>query len=397
MHPVEEIIAAKWDSMKGKCILLGVTYSVSLYRSIDLARELIKRGAKVKVMMTDAAAKVISPELFEWATGERPIVGLSGATEHVSEAKECDVMVISPATLNTISKIAYGIADENVALTAINFLGYKKFVIIFPVMHASMYFSVQLKRAVQLLEDYNNVVIIPPIIENGRVKLPDVEAQANVIEGITLRGRDYKGIKALVTAGPTREYFDKIRFISNPSSGKMGASLAWELYARGADVVLIHGPSSASFPPWTNRIEVETTEEMAEAVKSVEDVDVAFFAAAPADYKPKERFEGKLDSTEEITLELVPTPKVAKESSAKVNVGFTAVVGDNIIDTAIKKLESYGFDMIVANRVDLKDIGFRSDKNEVFIISKDGRIRHVPKLPKLLVARAILDESKELL
>ncbi|UXD21510.1 phosphopantothenoylcysteine decarboxylase [Ignicoccus pacificus DSM 13166] len=396
MHPVEEIVGSKWRSLMGKCILLGVSYSVSLYKSVDLARELIKRGAKVKVMMTKKASEIVSPELFHWATGNKPIVDLTGETEHVSLAKECDLMLISPATLNVSTKLAWGIADENIPLTAINFLGYQKKVIVTPVMHKQMTLTPQYRETISRLREMG-VRVLEPVEEDGRLKIPDVEFIANVAETLTLRDEDFKGKKVLVTSGPTREYIDRIRFISNPSSGKMGAALAWELFARGADVVVVHGPSIAKYPPWVKKIAVETTEEMAEVVKELGEFDMAFFAAAPADYRPKNFFDGKLDSKNEVTLELVPTPKVALNVNAKRKVGFTAVVGEDVIDTALQKLQSYNFDMIVANRVDRKDIGFTSDMNEVFIITKDGKVRHVPKMPKLLVARSVVDEAKGLL
>ncbi len=395
MHPVEEIRALKWSSLEGRLIVLGVSYSVAIYKAIDLARELIKRGADVQVVMTEEAARVVSPELFHWATGREPVVELTGETEHVSLAKEASSMVIAPATLNVVSKLAYGICDNPLVPTAINVKGYGKPVAVFPVMHIAMLESPQYTEAKRKLEEMGYLVY-DPLVEGRRVRFPEPDWIANVVEALTLRGRDYERIKALVTSGPTREYIDAIRFISNPSSGKMGASLAWELFARGAEVTVIHGPSFVSYPPWVKRIQVETTEEMAEAVKN-DEYDVAFFAAAPADYKPEEKFEGKLDSAEEVTLKLVPTPKVVNNVKARVKVGFTAVVGEDVIDSAMKKLEKYGFDLIVANRVDRKDIGFTSDMNEVYIIHKDGRIKHVPKLPKLLVARAILDETKELL
>ncbi len=397
MHPVEEIRGLKWNSLRGKCIVIGVSYSVALYKAVDLSRELIKRGANVKVVMTEEASRVVSPELFHWATGNEAIRELTGETEHVSLAKECDAMVIYPMTLNVLSKFAYGITDDPVTITAVNFIGYGKYVLAFPVMHRGMLNSPQYKRSLELLKEIKNVIVIEPSIEGERVKIPDPVDSSNIVEGVVLRGRDLKGVRALVTAGPTREYLDKIRFISNPSSGKMGAALAWELFARGAEVHVVKGPSFASFPQWINIYDVETTEEMCEAVRGIGKVDIAFFAAAPADYKPEEVFPGKIDSTTEIEIKLVPTPKVAKVSEAKKKVGFTAVVGDDVIGIAKRKMEAYDFDMIVANKVDRKDIGFTSDMNEVYILKKDNTVRHVPKLPKLLVARAIVDESKDLL
>ncbi|ABU81736.1 bifunctional phosphopantothenoylcysteine decarboxylase/phosphopantothenate--cysteine ligase CoaBC [Ignicoccus hospitalis] len=395
MHPAEEIRGLKWRSLSGKIIALGVSYSVALYKSIDVARELLKRDGRVKVIMTREASRVISPEVFHWATGEEPVVELTGETEHVSLAKEVSSMAIAPATLNVMSKLAYGVTDDPVVLTALNVKEYGKPVLIFPSMHLSMLKSPQYERAKATLEEMGYVVV-EPTVEGGRVRFPEPEWVANLVESVTLRGRDYRGIKALVTSGPTREYIDRIRLISNPSTGKMGSSLAWELFARGAEVTVVHGPSQAVYPPWVKRVPVETTEEMAEAV-SEEEYDVAFLAAAPADYKPERRFEGKLDSAEGVELKLVPTPKVAKRVRARVKVGFTAIVGEDVLGQAENKLEKYGFDMIVANRVDRKDIGFASDMNEVFILHKDGRVKHVAKVPKLLVARAILDEVKELL
>ena len=360
------------------------------------SKRIDKKRRKSGVVMSEEASRVISPELFHWATGNRPITKLSGETEHISLARSCDIMTIVPTTLNTLIKIAYGVTDEIIPLIAITFLGYSKRLLIAPVMHREMTLTPQYREAVGRIKNIKNIILVEPIEEEGRLKLPEVEFLANIIETVTLRDIDYKGKRVLVTSGPTREYIDRIRFISNPSSGKMGASLAWELYARGADVVVVHGPSIASYPPWIKRIQVETTEEMAQAVENLGDFDIAFFAAAPADYRPKEVFDGKLDSKDVITLELAPTPKVALRAKAKKRVGFTAVVGDNVIDIAIQKLEAYDFDIIVANRVDRKDIGFTSDLNEVYIVTKDGKVKHVPKLPKLLVARSVVDEARKL-
>ncbi len=393
MHPVNEIRGTKWTSLENKKILIGITGSAASYKAIDLARELIKRGATVRALLSKSASEMITPKLVGWATGLEPVVEESWVTEHITFAYEYDAFLVAPATLNAVVKISLGITDELIPLTAISFLGMGKKVIVAPALHKNL-MGLHYKNAIDTLREMG-VKVIEPIVDS-RAKFPDVESIANVVEGFVLRGEDFKYKKVLVTSGPTREYLDSVRFISNPSSGKMGASLAWEAFARGAEVKVISGPSCANYPPWVPVTFVETTEEMIDEV-SKEEYDIAFLAAAPSDYKPERRFEGKLK--ENLEIKLLRTEKVSSHVKAKIKVGFTAVVAkdeEELVSEAEKKLEEHGFDMIVANNVARKDIGFESDMNEVIIVRRDGKYRHVPKMPKLLVARAVLDEVRDL-
>ncbi len=390
---MEEIRGTKWNSLRDKKILLGITGSAASYKAIDVARELIKRGAKVKAIMSEKAKEMVSPKLVGWATGSEVITEESWVTEHITLAREYDLFLLAPATLNTVVKLSLGITDELIPLTAISFIGMSKKVVVAPALHKNL-MGLHYDDAISVLKDVG-VKVIEPLVDE-RAKFPEAEDIANVVEGFLLRGDDFKYKKVLVTSGPTREYIDSVRFISNPSSGKMGASLAWEAFARGAEVKVVSGPSCARYPPWVPITFVETTEDMIEEVKR-DEYDVAFLAAAPADYKPERSFKGKV--REELELRLVRTERVFKHVKARVKVGFTAVVAEteeDLISEAERKLEEYGFDIIVANNVARRDVGFGSDLNEVIIIKRGGKYRHVPKMPKLLVARAILDEVRSL-
>ncbi len=406
-HTVHEIKCIETYALKGKSITIGITSSAAIYKSIDVVRGLIRRCADIHVVMSQEAAKFISPILFEWACGHRVLHEISGMVEHIALAKLCDSMAIVPATANTICKIANGIADTPVTLTALSFIGVNKPLIVVPAMHINLYRSSQVEEAIKKLRSMN-VVVLDPIMEGKRLKIPNVDDIIHCIEAVTLRGQDLKGLKILVTAGPTREFLDPVRFISNPSSGLMGVALAREAYFRGGQVTLVHGPlSNVTPPPWVKRIEITTTEELAEAVEHElkrNKYDAVILAGAPVDYKFSAIFSEKIPSSQgPLTIRLELTPKVSeivRESFKGLVVGFAAeTVKDRneLIAKAIEKMERYGFDITVANNVARKDIGFASKFNEVIIIMKDGKIIDVPKTTKVEVARIILDQVVKLL
>ncbi|QGA54986.1 bifunctional phosphopantothenoylcysteine decarboxylase/phosphopantothenate--cysteine ligase CoaBC [Sulfolobus sp. E5-1-F] len=403
-HPSKKIIGSVSKELADKKVLLAVTGSVAIYKSLDLARSLMRNGAEVSVIMSKDAAKLISPEMFKWATGKDVVAKLTGDLEHVSLAEDNDVMIIAPSTANTIVKIAYGIADTPITATALNFVGMKKPLIIVPSMHLQMYISPQVADAVNRLKGIG-VEIIEPDIIGDLAHYPELEYLAGRITSFILRGKDLSGLNILVTAGPTREYLDSVRFVSNPSSGTMGISIANEAYFRGANVRVICGPISSKLEPYVRDIvRIETTEEMLnEVVKSIENdkFSVVILAGAPADYKFKNRFDSKIDSHTEIPkVELERTPKIS-EYIRKYNillVGFSAETvnsDEELVEKAKIKMRRHGFDLIVANNVRRKDIGFSSEYNEVIVIDKAGNVRKIEKDFKTVVARKILDIVKE--
>jgi phosphopantothenoylcysteine decarboxylase/phosphopantothenate--cysteine ligase len=402
-HPVEDIKSQISSELKGKCILLGVTGSVAIYKSVDYVRGLIKRGADVHVMMTKEASRLVSPTLFEWATGNPVITELTGKTEHVYLARKCDAMIIMPATLNTISKITHGISDENVPLTAISFIGYKKKLLLVPAMHLNMYMTKYMSNSLAQLEEIDYVYSLPPRIVNGSLKIHEVEDIVRWSIPIILRGQDLRGFRILVTAGSTREYLDKVRFITNPGTGRMGVELATEAYARGADVVLLAGHLEVRVPGFIdNFVSAETTEEMAskmEELTSSTRFDVIVSAASPVDFKPSKFYDKKLRSGQEISVNLIPTPKVISrvQKKPKILVAFVADIADSIDklkEMAFNKLRKHDAELAVANNIGRKDIGFGSKYNEILIAYKDGNYEILPKMRKEEVSRFIIDKIR---
>lgn len=401
-HPAHEIRAKLSEVLSGKCVALGVTSSVSLYRSVDLARELIRLGAEVYVVMSREATKYVSPRLFEWATGNEVFVDFSGEVGHITLAEICDSYVIAPATANTIAKIARGIADTSVTVLAHSFLGMRKPIVVVPAAHFSLLTSPPVLEATKKLEELG-VTIVPPIIQENRAKYPPLEDIVAAVEASTMRGKDLRGMKILVTAGPTREYLDNVRFLTNSSSGKMGVAIAREAYFRGAEVTLVHGPMSVEVPHYVKSISVRTTQEMLDAITAElksDNYSAVILAAAPVDFKFSKVESGKISSDlEGLEVQMIPTPKISVEVRKLfkgVIIGFAAefVEGDTakLASKAREKLVKRGFNIIVANDISRPDIAFASEFNEVIIITDRGESTFVSKSRKVEVARVILDQ-----
>ncbi|WP_062662635.1 bifunctional phosphopantothenoylcysteine decarboxylase/phosphopantothenate--cysteine ligase CoaBC [Aeropyrum camini] len=363
-HPSMDILYEVNDYLKGKTIVLGVTASVALYRSLDLARWMLRRGARVITIMTPEAAKLVSPEMFHWAAGSPVYTGFTGGVEHISTAREASAMVVAPATLSTLAKIAYGVADNPVALAAVSIMGYGKPVVAVPAMHGNMYDSPQAREVVAKLRS-QGVLVVEPKLEKGVAKYPETHAVGRVAAALARRGsRDLEGVRALVTLGATREWLDRVRFISNPSSGVMGLEAALELYARGAEVDVVAGHASVEIPHLFKVVRVNTTEDMAAAVEeltSMKEYDAVVAAAAPVDFRPAGKFEGKIRSGQRLVLELEPTPKVLDSIARKpgVLVAFAAEYVesvDSLHGPAMEKLEKYNADLVVANRVGVEGV-----------------------------------------
>jgi phosphopantothenoylcysteine decarboxylase/phosphopantothenate--cysteine ligase len=376
--------------LKGANVALCVTGSVAAILSPILARELRRYGARVTGYMSEGASGIIHSNTLEFATGHGVVTKLTGRVEHLAKF---DLILIAPATANTIGKIAFGVADTPV--TSLVMSSDAK-VIIAPAMDAGMYSNKILNQNIEMLKgiDYT---FIEPTLEEGKAKLADVD---DIVDSVifALTRKDYEGKRVIVTAGPTVEYIDPIRIITNKSSGKMGVAIAREACFRGAEVKLIFGPGAARVPKYIETERVDTSSEMLGAVEAaIKDCDIFISAAAVSDYTLK-RSKKKIETEKgNLSLELSPTPKILehiKEAKA-FKVGFKAlydVSEKELIIAALGSLEKYGLDMVVAN--DVKSGAFGSDNNDVHIIDGKDEPLHV-KDTKENIAGRLLDTIKK--
>lgn len=405
--PLKNIIGSKGNELKGKKIILCITGSVAAVRSIDIARELMRHGAEVYTAMTPMAQKIIHPHLMEWATGNPVITELTGKVEHVLLAGEhpwkADLILIAPSTANTISKIACGIDDTPVTTIVSTAMGSKIPIIIVPAMHESMYKHPIIIENIEKLKSLG-IEFIGPRIEEGKAKIANIDEIVNAVIRRFKRTSDLAGKRVLVTAGPTIEYIDPIRIITNKSSGKMGIAIAEEALNRGAKVTLIHGKIKITPPQEAKLIKVETTEEMYHAVLrelETEEYHIIISAAAPTDYKPQQPHKNKISSRTkpEIEIKLKQTPKIIdkiKEIKPEIFlVAFKAehnVPNNELIEKAYQELKLINADLIIANDVAREGVGFEVDTNEAFIIDKEKNILHIPLTTKRELAKIIIDE-----
>ncbi len=400
--PKIEVWGSKSRYLQGVEIIFGITGSVAAYRAVDVMRELIKRGATVNPVMSKDAMRFVTAELLQWATGKQVFSEFGGVSRHIELGDSSDVMVIAPATANTITKIAHGISDNPVTLTALYILGLGKPLLIVPSMHRGLWEAPQVRESVTKLKELG-ADFLPPIMEGGKAKFPHSNDIAAAAGTLALRKKDLVGKKLLITAGPTREWLDPVRFISNPSSGLMGIELARNAYFRGAEVTLIHGPTTEIIPHYVESLRVETVEEMLHA--SIDKIkksryDAVILSAAPSDFRFRETFKEKIPSSLK-PPELVPTPKISVQLRNYFNglmVGFAAETAESLpelVEKAKRKLKERGFDLIVANNVENKNAPFGSLYNEVVIIRKDGKVKYVRKDLKAFIAMKVLDEVAE--
>lgn len=391
--------------MNGKHIVLGITGGIAAYKSVFLLRLLKKAGAEVQVILTPSAKEFITPVTLSSLSGNPVITEFFTANtgewhSHVDLGLWADLMVIAPATANTIAKMAHGIAD-NMLLTS--YLSARAKVMIAPAMDLDMYKHPATQRNLQRVIEDGVSVIEPGSGElasglEGKGRMAEPEQIFKAIEEYFIENLSLKGKKALVTAGPTFEKIDPVRFIGNFSSGKMGYSLAEELAKRGADVTLVSGPSSLTVA--NNRIrkiDIETALQMkAECEKVYADVDIAVFSAAVADYRPENYHDKKIkrEKEKEQNIRLVQNPDIAYEMGLKkknqINIGF-ALETDNELENAKSKLIKKNFDWIVLNSMKEKGTCFNSDNNKVTMISKEGEILSYPVKSKKEVAKDIID------
>jgi phosphopantothenoylcysteine decarboxylase/phosphopantothenate--cysteine ligase len=392
-------------ALQGKQIVLGVCGGIAAYKSVELLRLIVKQGASVRVITTGNAGHFIGPATFE-ALSQQPICSSlfgenrSASIQHIQWAQEADAVVIAPATANIVGKLAHGIADDALStfMLAVNCP-----VMICPSMNTQMYASAQVQRNIEILRNIGYMVPDPDAGElacgttgPGRMQEPDVllEQLASL-----LSSKDYRGKNIVITAGPTREAIDPVRFISNPSSGKMGYAIARAAEMRGANVILISGPTSLTPPSNVRVTQVTSSAEMSKAVMDyLTYADILVKCAAVSDYRPVSVADQKIKKSQtHIKMQLERTEdilkSVAEAKKHQIVVGFAAET-QQLDKFATEKLKSKKLDMIVGNLIGAEDAGFQSDTNRVTFYYKDGTREPLEVLPKSDVADALLDRIK---
>ena len=394
--------------LAGRRVLLGVTGGVAAYKAAYLARLLGERGAEVQAVLTRSAVRFVGPDTFSALTGRRAYAEVFERTEdvlHVRLAHEADVAVVAPATANLLAKLATGVADDLLTSILLEFRGP---LVVAPAMHSGMWTNEATTESLRVLEGRGVRVIGPvegPLAagDEGMGRLAEPEDIVAALERVVAEGGGpLTGRRILVTAGPTHEPIDAVRFIGNRSSGKMGSAVAREAAKRGAGVTLISGPTHLPDPPGVEVVRVETAEEMRDAVLArYEDADAVVKAAAVADWRPKERAEGKLKKeagAPEVLLE--PTPDILRElgerKGDRVLIGFAAETED-LEATGRRKLREKGLDLIVVNEVGAPGTGFEADTNRALLLAADGHDVELRQWTKPQLAGEICDRLTALL
>ena len=392
--------------LKGKHIILGVTGSIAAYKAATLTRLLVKEGASVKVVMTPLAKEFITPLTMATLSKSPIMVDFYNPengdwNSHVDLGLWADLYLIAPASANTIGKMAGGIAD-NLLLTT--YLSAKCPVMVAPAMDLDMYKHPATQRNLKVLQSFGNIIIEPEsgelasgLIGKGRMEEP--ERIVAFITDYFARQADFKGKKVVVTAGPTYEKIDPVRFIGNYSSGKMGLAIAEELAGRGAEVVLVCGPVNLKTShPAIRRVDVESAAQMYEVTsKEFVNSDVAVLSAAVADFTPKEKADHKIKrGKDDLLLELLPTKDIAAElgrikTASQLLIGFALETNDEEIN-ALSKMQRKNLDMIVLNSLNDKGAGFSVDTNKVTILDKAGDKTVYELKTKVEVAKDIVDQ-----
>lgn len=396
-------------ALDGKHIVLGISGGIAAYKSAALLRLLVKEGAEVQVVITPSGKEFITPATLSALSG-KPVVWefFSANTgewhSHVDLGLWADLMIVAPATACTIAKMATGVADNMLITT---YLSAKEPVMVAPAMDLDMYAHPTTRRNLRTLREDGVIVLDSPSGElasgltgKGRMMEPEQILKEVISHFEKSLKKDFLGKKVLITAGPTREKIDPVRFIGNHSSGKMGFALAEEFSGRGAEVTVVCGPV-ASFPQHSSAIKVikvESAAEMLEAVKKrYDDSDVTVFAAAVADYRPAETSDSKIkrENKTSLTLTLLSNPDIAAEMGRKkkegqINVGF-ALETDNGVENAQTKMEKKNLDMIVLNPATETDAGFNCDTNRITLIRKNTTAQELPLMTKRECAHKIVE------
>jgi phosphopantothenoylcysteine decarboxylase/phosphopantothenate--cysteine ligase len=390
-------------------ITLGVTGGVAAYKAAELVRRLQQDGFSVQVVMTRGAREFVTPLTFAALSGQKVITdlfaeyggeaNLESAIEHIAVAQRTDLLLVAPATADILAKFARGIADD--FLTTL-YLASTAPVIVAPAMNVNMWNHAATQENVEMLRARGVKIVDPDegYLACGMTGAGRLAGQAAIVGAVheALHAvRDLAGEKVLVTAGPTRENLDPVRYLSNRSSGKMGYAVAEAAARRGAHVILVSGPTSLDVPAGVERIDVQSADEMHRAVlEKVADCSIAIFAAAVADYRPTESNGHKIKRNKEsTTISLEPTPdilaSVARNKGDRFIVGFAAET-EHVAENARQKLAAKNADLIVANDVTAEGAGFDHDTNIVTLFARDGRDLALPRMSKSEVAQRILDE-----
>jgi phosphopantothenoylcysteine decarboxylase/phosphopantothenate--cysteine ligase len=394
-------IKGTWgDELAGRKIAHCITGSVSIYRAPDIARTLIRHGADVFPIMSPDAAKLLSPEIMEWATGQDPVTVIGGRIEHIWLTEgpgRVDLVLVAPASASTIAKMSHGISDTSVTLVVSAALGAGIPIVVSPAMHGSMFANPAVMESLSRLREMG-VAVVEPLLEEWKAKIaPDWWIVDEVIYRLT--PKPLTGRRFVVSAGPTREYVDAIRFITNASSGRMGVEISRALRMLGGEVTLITGPTHVEAPRGVKAHRVTTSAEMLDKVMEESEGAEAFFStAAVTDYKPSSSWAGKLPTLthSSLTLELVSTPKIIRKLREKIPgieiIPFKAVYGQVQSPKEIyTEYADTGPILVVVNDVSRKDIGFGAEHNEVTVITRSGSVVHIPKARKPAVARRIVE------
>lgn len=395
--------------LAGKTIVFGVTGGIAAYKAVEVASRLKKLGATVNVVMTRGAINFVTPLTFREISGNPVVTDMweeprQWNVEHIALATRADMFLIAPATANVIGKLAAGIADDTLT-TAV--MATRAPVVLAPAMNSNMYLNQVVQDNIARLSRLGYHFLPPDkgmlaCGVEGPGRLPEPAAIVDKVVGLLGRTAVLAGRKVLVTAGPTREPLDPVRYISNHSSGKMGYALAAAAAARGAEVVLVSGPTAQQPPAGARVVNVETTAEMLEAVLGeYADADIVIKAAAVADYRPREAAAHKIKKKDDLlTIELEKNPDILAElgrrKAGQVLVGFAAETQE-LVAHARDKLERKNLDMIVANDVTVAGAGFGCDTNIVKLLFRDGRLEELGQMPKTDLSVVILDKICDLL
>lgn len=393
--------------LKGKKIVLGVTGGIAVYKAVDLVSRLRKQGCEVRVVMTEHAQQFVTPLTFKEISGNAVATSMWSSNqefnvEHISLANWADVFLVAPATANILAKMAYGIADDLLSTTL---LAAQAPIVVCPAMNTGMYLNQATQENIHKLKQ-RGVTVMPPADgylacgTSGPGRLPEPQQILDFLNGfLAVREGDLRGLKVLVTAAGTREPIDPVRFVGNRSSGKMGYAVARMAAERGAEVLLISGPSALDIPANVKAVKVETTQEMLDAcLDAYADVDIVIKAAAVADYRPHDVADQKIKkkTDDALTIVMDKNPDILKTLGMKkthqVLVGFAAET-QNLLANAKEKVVKKNLDMIVANDVTAAGAGFNADTNIVKFLFADGVVRELEQMPKIDVANIILDEA----
>lgn len=407
-HITEKSLGEESSMLKEKHILLGVAGGIAAYKSAELIRLFIKAGFQVKVIMTKHAGEFITPMTLQTLSGNPVYQDMFSLIRghdiaHIALAEEADLLVIAPATANIIGKMAAGLADDLLTTVA---LATKAPILICPAMNTNMYENPIVQENMQKLAKRGCHIMAAATGElacksEGSGRLPDVEDILDEVQSI-LTPKDLAGERVLVTAGPTREPFDPVRFISNYSSGKMGYALAIAAKRRGASVMLVSGPSVLPVPRGIDFIPVSSAVEMREAVMNRFKANTIIIkAAAVADFRPSTRADDKIKKKGEplvLTLERNPDilAELGKIKGGRILIGF-AMESEDLVVNATAKLKQKNLDLIIANDVKQSGAGFQTDTNIVKILDRKGGIEELPLMDKMEVAERILDRAKQFL